>query len=114
MQFHFAKTEPAVGVELPRLFKTMTEQTEHNDAAAAFQNATRRRHRPLRFDCVMQGLTEQDKIDALFRDRRIFQIAEAILEIFEAVLLRKPRTELHHFWRVIDCDYFARAFREQL
>src|SRR5438034_8954772 len=63
---------------------------------------------------VMQSLTEDRKIDTVFRDGRIFNIAEPVLEILESMLLRKLGTELDHFWRIIDGDHFARLFRQQL
>src|SRR5437868_6102715 len=50
VQTHLAEAEPMVGVKLARLFETMTEEIEHNDASILFQNAMRRFDRAFRFD----------------------------------------------------------------
>src|SRR5438552_12978989 len=92
----------------------MTQQVEDNDPAVPFQNAVGRLDRSLGLDCVMQRLTQQDKIDTALCNRRIFQITQPILEIFETMFLRQLRTELDHLWRVVDRDNFTRALRQQL
>ncbi len=48
------------------------------------------------------------------RDRRVRDVAEAILEVLEAVFFCQLRAELYHLGSVIDRDDFARVFREQL
>ena len=69
--------------------------------------------RALRMDRVMQRLAENGEIDRAFRDRRIFDVAEPVFEIREAVLLRELRAELDHLRRVIDRDDLcARSWRE--
>ena len=45
MQLHLAEAQPVIGVELARLFKTMTEQIQHDDAAPFFQDTVRRCNR---------------------------------------------------------------------
>src|SRR5947208_12994890 len=65
-------------------------------------------------DGVMQSLTEDRKIDTVFCDGRIFNIAKPVLEILESMLLRKLGTELDHFWRIIDGDHLACLLRQQL
>src|SRR5437773_12419339 len=92
----------------------MTQQVEDNDPAVPFQNTVGRLDRSLGLDCVMQRLTQQDKIDTALCNRRIFQITQPILEIFETMFLRQLRTELDHLWRVVDRDNFTRALRQQL
>ena len=62
----------------------------------------------------MQCLTQEDEIDTIFCNRRLFQIAQPVLEILEAMFLRQLRTELDHLRRVVDCDHFARALGQQL
>ncbi len=49
-----------------------------------------------------------------FGNRRIFDIAEPIFEIRKAVFFRELRSELDHLRRVIDGDYLARGFGEEL
>src|SRR6516225_655184 len=63
---------------------------------------------------VVQSLAKDRKIDTVFRDRRIFNVAEPILEILKSMLLRELAAELNHFWRIIDGDHFARIFCQQL
>ena len=63
---------------------------------------------------VMQSLTEDRKIDTVFRDRQIFDIAQPVLEIFESMFLCQLGTELDHFWRTIDGNNFARFLCQQL
>ena len=65
-------------------------------------------------DGVMQRLAQNREVDRAFRDRRIFDVAEAVFEILEAVFLRQLRAELDHLRRVIDRDDFARGFGQQL
>ena len=67
----------------------MTEQIEHDDPAVLFQNAVCGLNRALRLDRVMQCLAQEHEIDTLFCDRRIFQIAEPVLEVFKTVLFRQ-------------------------
>ncbi len=68
----------------------------------------------LRIGDMMQRLAENDDIDALGRDRRIGEIAEAILEIWDAFLFRLRPTESDHLGRIIDRNDLLRAACEQL
>src|ERR1043166_5271094 len=61
-------------------------------------------------DSVMQGLAENCKIDTVFRDGRVFNVAEPILEILESMLLRQLPAALDPFWRIMDSDHLARFF----
>jgi hypothetical protein len=112
VQAHFAKAEPLIGIKFSRLFETMTEQVQHDDAAVFFQDAIRRPDRTLRLDRVMQRLASDGKIDAVPGNRRVLDIAQPVLEILHAMLFRQLRAELNHPGRVIDCNNFAGALRE--
>src|SRR6267154_5383732 len=114
MELHFAEAEPMVGVKLARAFEAVAEQIEDDDAAALAQNAVGAGDRAFGMDGVMQRLAENGQIDYALRDRRIFDVAEAIFQIGEAVLLRELRAELDHLGRVIDRDNFPRGLGEQL
>ena len=46
---------------------------------------------------VMERLTQDREIGAVFLNRRIFDIAQTIFEILETVLLCQLRTKRHHF-----------------
>ena len=63
---------------------------------------------------MMQRLAQDCKIDTVFRNWRIFNIAKPVFEIFKPMFLRQPRAELNHVRRVIDRDDFAGFFRQQL
>src|SRR5437773_5056262 len=62
---------------------------------------------------MMQGLAEDDQVNALRFDRGIFQIAQTKLQVLQAVLLRLGRAECDDLFRVIDGDDFFAAAREQ-
>src|SRR6516162_2199635 len=63
---------------------------------------------------VVQRLAQDCKVDAVFRDWRVFNIAQPVFKVFESVFLRQLRPKLNHLWRIIDRTNFARAFRKQL
>jgi hypothetical protein len=114
MQLHFAKAEPMVCIQFARPFEPMAQKIENHQAAAAFQNPVRRRDGFLRMNGVMQGLAQNCEIDTVFRNRRIFNVAEPVFEVLEAVLFCELRSEFDHLRRIIDGDDFARVFSEQL
>src|SRR5438309_5939027 len=114
VQTDLAEAEPVVGVKLARLFETMTEEIEHNDASIFFQNSMRRFDRAFRFYGVMQSLTQNSKIDTVLGNRRVLDITQPILQVLKAVFARKFCAELDHLWRIVDRDHFARAFSQQL
>jgi MFS family permease len=71
---HFGEAEPQVGVQLARFFVAVTQQIQHHDPAAGFQDAPRLGHRTLGMLRVMQRLAEEREIhghrgSALLRDR---------------------------------------------
>src|SRR3984893_4017928 len=114
VQTYLAEAEPVVGVKFARLLKPMTKQIEHDDPPVFFQNPMRRFDRAFRFDGVMQGLTQNGKIDTVLGNWRVLDIAEPILQALEAVFARRFSAELDHLWRIVDRDHFSRAFGQQL
>src|SRR5713101_9148420 len=92
----------------------MAQKIENHQTTAALQNPVCRCEGFLRMNGVMQGLAEDRKVDAVLRDWRIFNIAQPVLEIFEAMLFRQLRAELDHFRRIVDRDDLARILRKQL
>src|SRR5438067_4148806 len=85
MELHFAKAEPVIRVKLASALETVAEQIQDHDPAALSQDAVSAGDRALGMDRVMQGLAENRKIDRAFSDRRIFDVAQAIFEVREAV-----------------------------
>src|SRR4051812_43662129 len=96
MQLHFAESQPVVSIKFTRLFESMTQQIENHESPAAFQNPVSCANGAVGVNGVMQRLTEDCKLDAVFRDRRVLNIAQTVLEIFEPVFLRQLRPELDH------------------
>src|SRR5207244_8732513 len=92
----------------------MGQKIENHQASAAFQNLVRGRDGSLRMNGVMQCLAQNRKIDTVFRDWRIFDIAEPVFEVLEAMLFCEFGSEFDHLWRTINCDNFARVFGYQL
>src|SRR5205814_7836793 len=113
MELHFAEAEPVIGVEFAGTLEAVAEQIENDDAAAFSQNPMRAGDRVLGMDRVMQRLAKNGEIDGAFRDRRIFDVAEAVFEICEVVLPGELRAELNHLRRIIDRAYFVRGSGEQ-
>ena len=97
MELHFAEAEPVIGVKLTGALEAMAEQIQDHDPSALSQDAISARDRALGMNRVMQRLAENREVDGAFGDRRIFDIAEPIFEVGEAVLLREFRAELDHF-----------------
>ena len=114
VQIGFAEAEPAVGVEFARFLELMGEEVEHGEAPAFFQDLLRSVDGPLRIRRMVQGLAEQGEVHAVGLDRRLFDFAEAIFEILEAVFLCQPRAELDHLFRVVDGDDFFGALGQEL
>src|SRR5215469_12359561 len=114
MQLDFAEAEPVVRVELPRFFEPMTQQIEYHETSTPLQNAISCADGALGVNSVVQRLTEDCQIDAVSRDRRVFNIAKAVFEILKAMLLRQLGAELDHLRRIIDGNNLARLFRQQL
>src|ERR1700730_3543654 len=63
---------------------------------------------------VVQRLTEDCKIDTVLGHRRVLNVAQAVLKIFETMFARQFRSELDHFFRIIDGYNLTRGFGEQL
>ena len=114
MQLHFAESEPVICIQFASAFEPVAQKIENHQSAATFQNPPRRGDGSLGMNSMMQSLTQDCKVDTVFRDRRIFNIAKPVLEILESVFLRQLRAEVDHFGRIIDGDHFTRIFCQQL
>ena len=94
----------------------MTQQVENHQAG---RRASKSRwaacNSALGMNGVMQRLAQNRKIDTVFCDRRIFNVAEPVFEIFKSMFLRQlcePNSTI--FGRIVDGDDFARVFCQQL
>src|SRR5450432_1741244 len=102
VELHFAEAEPMIGVKLTCALEAMAEQIQDHDPSALSQHPVSARHRALRMNRVMQSLTQNREVDRAFGDRRIFDIAESVFQVPEAVLFRELRSELNHLRRIVD------------
>ena len=114
VQLHFTEAEPVVRVQFASPFEAMVQKIEDDQPSAAFQKAMCRRDGALRMNGVMQRLAQNRKIDTVVCDRRIFNVAKPVFEIFEAVFFCELGPELDHLRRIINCDNLASVFRKQL
>ena len=114
VKLQFAEAEPQVRIEFTRLLEVVAEQVEHDQPPAMPQDSMRRRHRPRRQACVVERLAENREVDALRLDRRRLDVAQPVFEVGETVFTRQRRAELHHLFRVIDCDNVPSRARKQL
>ena len=114
VQLDLAESEPVIRVKLTRLFESMTQKIENHQASAAFQNPVSSADGALGMNGVVQRLAEDCKVDAVFRDGWVLNIAQPVFKILEPVFLRQLRSELDHLRRIIDGNNFARSFRQQL
>ena len=103
-----------IAVEIARLVEMMLVEIEHDKAASLAQQVRSGGERSLRIHRVMQRLAEDDEIDAARRDGRLGQVAQAELEIGDALLLGLGATKRDHLGGVVHGDDFFRAPREQL
>jgi hypothetical protein len=114
VQLHLAEAKPMIGVQLTRPIEPMAQQIQNHQTTIAFQDAMRRGHGLFGVHRVMQGLAQNSQIHAVLRDRRIFNIAQPVFEIFEIMFSRKFRSELNHLGRIINGDDFPRVPGQQL
>src|SRR5436305_8282439 len=92
----------------------MTQEVENQDAAAGLENPESLRDGSFWMHRVMQRLTKEGDIDLSISDRNRFDIAEAVLEIRNAMFSREIHTELDHLRRIVHRDDVFRMPGEQL
>lgn len=109
----FGEAEPTVAVEIASLFEFVLDEVEDHELAAGFEDMERAGEGLLGLGGVVKGLAEDDEVDGLGIDRRVLKVADAELEIFEAVLAGLLGAELDHFLRIIDGDDAFAAAGEQ-
>src|SRR6266480_2440077 len=92
----------------------MAQKIENRQPAATFQNLVRGRDGSPRMNGVMQCLAQDRKIDTVFRDWWIFDIAEPVFEVLEAMLFCEFGSEFDHLRRTIYSNTYAPVFGYQL
>ena len=63
---------------------------------------------------VVEGLAEEGEVHRAGADGDLFDIAEAVFEICDAVRARQIASELHHFFGVINGDDLFRTLGQKL
>ena len=114
VQLNFTETKPVVRVKFTRFLESMTQEIENHQTASAFQKPVSSVNGPLGMNGVVQGLAEDCEVDAVLRDRRIFNITQPVLKVFEPMLLCQLRSELDHLRRIIDGNNFTSSFGQKL
>src|SRR5206468_11439551 len=89
VQLNFAKPKPVVCIKFAGLLEPMAREIENDQAAAALQNSMSRINSALGVNRVMQRLAQNRKIDAVFCNRRVLNIAEPVFEIIKSMFLRQ-------------------------
>ena len=84
-QLRFAEAEALVGIELARLFEAVPGQIQNGDAAAGAQDARGLLHGLLGMQCVVQRLRKEDQVYRSSVDGRLFHVAEAEIDVLDAV-----------------------------
>src|SRR5262249_37553174 len=89
VQLDFTEAEPMVRIQLARLFEPMAQYSENHQAPASSQYPMRCADRALGMNGVMQRLAEDREIDAVFCNRRIFNVAKPVFKILKSMFLRQ-------------------------
>src|SRR4029078_5976391 len=87
VQLHFTETKPMVSVKFTRFLESMTQEIENHQTASSFKKPARGVNGPLGLNGVVKGLAEDCEVDAVFSDRRIFNVTQPVLQVFEPMLL---------------------------
>jgi hypothetical protein len=109
----FGKAQPAIAIKFPGFVELVREQIENQDLSRGASNFGGSCQGRGGIVGVMQRLAENHQVNARGFDRRVLQIAEAEFQILQTVLLRLRRAELDDLFRVVHCDDFLAAPREQ-
>lgn len=113
-EFGFGEAEPGVGVEFAGFVEAVLVEVEDDEGATGFQNAVGI-FEGLGWVCgVVECLGEEGEVDRSIVDGDFFDVAEAVFEIWQGVLLGERCAELHHLRGVIDCDDLACSLCQKL
>lgn len=112
-QVAFGEAEPAVAVELSGHFKAMVTEVEDEDLTFRTEDAVGRDQGAGRGLRVMEGLAEDDDVDALRFDGGGLEVAESELQVPEAGLSGLGDAEGDDLLGVVDRDDPPAADGEQ-
>lgn len=107
------EAEPTVAVKFPGLIEGVLAEVEHQNLAVGPQDFVGGSEGAPGIAGVMQGLTEDDDIDALPVDGRVFEVAEPELQVPESSLARFGGAESDDVLGIVDGDDPAGAQGEQ-
>ena len=109
----FGEAEPAVTVEIAGLFELVLGEIEDHELAAGFEDLEGAGEGLRGMRGVVKGLAEDDEVDGLRFEGRVLKIADAELEVLQAVFAGLFGAELDHFLGIIDGDDVFAAAGEQ-
>ena len=104
LQIEFGETEPEVRIHFAGFLEVVSVQVEDGGAAARFENSPRFGDGALGVRRVVQRLAEEGHIDRAGAYGHVFQVAQAVFQVGDAVLARQASAEFDHFRRVVDGD----------
>ena len=113
MEFVLLEAEPAVGVQLPGLFKAVGAQVEHDQTSARLEDAEGLGKGLAGVLGVVQGLAQQGEVDAPVRQGDFLDITEDVGEVAQLFLLGQGPADLDHARRAVHAvDAFGLAGEE--
>ena len=101
-EIDFGEAEPDVGVEFACFFELVFEEVEDEDAAVGAEDAACLGEGAFGVDGVVEGLAEDSEVDGGIVEGDVFDIAEAVFEVFDMVIFREAGAEFDHAFGVID------------
>jgi len=101
VQVVFLKAQPAVGVELACLLKTVGPEVQNEQAPTWFQDTEGlRKGFPWIFRMV-EGLAEEGEVDTSVLQGDFFDIPKDVVNILKFFFISKFPSEFDHFWGVV-------------
>ena len=108
------EAEPDVGVEIARFFKRVLGEVEDQDLATGFEDAVGFGHGALRVLGVVERLAEDREVHGSISQRDVFDVAEFVGEVGEAVFGGELRADFDHARRIINTPDLGGALGEEL
>ncbi len=113
-EFCLGKAQPDIGIKFAGLLEVVAEEIQDGDATARLQDRVGGLEGAQWMASVVQGLAEDGQIDATWVERWVFEVAEAILKIGEAVFLGEFSPVGDHLFGVIDGIDLGSTLGEEL
>ena len=106
------EAQPNVRIQFARLFESMLVEVEDDELAARAEDTERFVDRGLRVTRVMERLGQDREVHRFVAERDLFDVAEFVGQIGEAITSGEVGAHLDHPRRIIDAPNLARSMRE--